>query len=341
MDIYPQSEDQRPGFAVFPIGIVIPTYNRSDTILMCLEHLERQTWADFEVIIVDDGSTDSTPKLLERYLDSTRLHVRYIRQENAGAARARNVAASVMQAPVCLMIGDDIFASPDLVRTHLTLHQQRPELNIACLGLTQWSESGQLVTKFMRWLDESGNQFAYGDLLRGTRADWRHFYTSNLSVKTEFLRQNPFNEGFSKYGMEDIELGYRMQIQHGLEIAFLPKALAHHLHPTSFRRACSRQVLVGKSNRLFHDMWPECMPKSTSPLRRTFRRFISHNEWLISPLTSAADVLTRIWCPNPLMYAALSANYSVGYENSPYRSLRTGVPSDVDHAASSRKSASQ
>lgn len=322
-----QPRSQSPGSAVFPIGVVIPTYNRSDTVLLCLKHLERQTWTDFEVIIVDDGSTDSTPKLLEDYIPTSPLHIRYIRQENSGASRARNVAVSVLEAPVCLMIGDDIFASPDLVRLHLNLHQQRPEQNVAGLGLTRWSESGQTVTRFMRWQDESGSQFAYHDLLRGTIADWRHFYTSNLSVKTEFLRQNPFSESFSRYGMEDIELGYRMHIRHGLKVVFLREALAHHLHPTPFSRACSRQVQIGRSNRLFHDLWPEQEPRSISPFKRAFRKVVVRHQWLLPPLTFAADILTKFWCPNPLMYAALSACYAVGYESSPSRFLSDDVSS--------------
>ena len=168
----------------YPIGVIIPTYNRSEILLSCIRHLERQTWTDFEVIIVDDGSTDFTPRLLEEYQRRTPLHLHCIRQDNSKQARARNTAISALHAPVCLMIGDDIFASPDLVSRHLELHRQRPEIQVAGLGLTRWSESGQTVTKFMRWLDESGERL-YNDLLRGVRPDWKHFYTGNLSLKTQ------------------------------------------------------------------------------------------------------------------------------------------------------------
>ena len=84
----------------FPIGVIIPTYNRSEVLLSCLRHLERQTMTDFEVVVVDDGSTDSTPKLLEEYQRRTPLHLRCIRQDNGGPARDRNVAISVLQAPI-------------------------------------------------------------------------------------------------------------------------------------------------------------------------------------------------------------------------------------------------
>ena len=84
------------------LGVVIPTYNRSDALLESLAHLETQTCKDFEVVVVDDGSTDSTQSVMESYLRKTPLAIRYARQNNRGPAAARNLAISMLQAPVCL-----------------------------------------------------------------------------------------------------------------------------------------------------------------------------------------------------------------------------------------------
>src|ERR1700744_5685253 len=210
----------------YPIGVVIPTFNRPDALCICLQHLERQSWRDFEVVVVDDGSTDSTSKFLEEYQQKTLLNFRFLRQCNSGPARARNLAIEILQAPICLMIGDDIFASPDFVLRHLELHRQQSESHTVALGLTLWDDSGQRVTPFMRWLGECGVQFDYKKLLQNTPPTWRHFYTSNLSVKTQLLRQNPFNELFTKAAAEDIELGYRLDRQYGLKVVFIKEALA-------------------------------------------------------------------------------------------------------------------
>jgi len=300
----------------YSIGIVIPTYNRHEVLLLCLERLESQSWRDFEVVIVDDGSTDSTPGRIEEYQRRGTLSIRYIRQENSGPARARNAGIAILRAPVCLMIGDDILASPDLVLNHLQLHQRRPEAYVAGLGLTRWSNSGQTVTGFMRWLDASGLQFAYDDLLRGTPPDWKHFYTSNLSLKTQFLRENPFDETFSMAAAEDIELGYRMYQRHGLEVVLLQAARAEHLHPTSFRQACRRMFNVGISTKRFHELWPDSVePARSSFLRRGARESILRHRWLLSMLTEAADTLTTFWCPNPLMTNVLKAHFGCGYRS--------------------------
>ena len=143
------------------LGILIPTYNRCDALLECLKHLEQQTWKDFEVLIVDDGSVDATPERIAEYLKATSLSVRYVRQANSGPAKARNLGISMLNTPVCLMIGDDIFASPTLVEQHMAVHQKEPSTEVGALGWTQWSKSGQTITPFMRWVEDSPLQFDY------------------------------------------------------------------------------------------------------------------------------------------------------------------------------------
>lgn len=74
------------------ISVVLPTYNRREYIRESLESVLNQSFSDFEVIVVDDGSTDGTEEVLRPYIDPALpgSRVRYIRQENRGAAGARN-----------------------------------------------------------------------------------------------------------------------------------------------------------------------------------------------------------------------------------------------------------
>jgi glycosyltransferase involved in cell wall biosynthesis len=305
-----------PTLTQYPIGVIIPTFNRPDALRVCLQHLEQQSWKDFEVVVVDDGSTDSTPQFLEEYQQTTPLNFRFLRQDNRGPACARNLAIAVLGAPICLMIGDDIFASPSFVFRHLELHRQRPEMHAASLGLTRWSDSGQRVTPFMRWLEECGVQFGYKELLQGARPTWRHFYTSNLSLKTQVLRENPFNELFTKAAAEDIELGYRLDRQSCLEIIFIKDAVADHLHPTSFRQACKRNIAVGSSVRLFHEIWPEASPPSRnwrSQFNRVLKQAILKTPFILWSLTMLAELATMVWCPNPIMRGVLECYFALGY----------------------------
>jgi len=298
----------------YPICFIIPTFNRASELRECLEHLERQTFSQFEVIVVDDGSTDSTPGDMEQYIAKTHLQIRFFRQQNSGPARARNFGVSQAHAPICILIGDDIMACPDFAASHLHFHTKNPELNYVGLGLTRWSESGQKVTPLMRWLDSSGVQFAYQDLIQGQKPNWRHFYTSNLSVKTELLRKSPFDERFKKALMEDIELGYRLEAQHDLRVGFLPDAFAEHIHPTDFRKTCRRAYNVGYESLLFEQLWPEAAPprRPRGFLMRSIRDIFYSNTWLLGPVTSLTEAVTKFWCPNPLLLPLLAYHSGLG-----------------------------
>jgi GT2 family glycosyltransferase len=294
------------------LSVLIPTFNRPDVLLECLAHLERQTFKDFEVVVVDDGSTDSTSRQMESYLRKTSLAIRYVFQDNGGPAKARNLGISLLRTPLCLMIGDDIFVSPKLVEAHLELHQKHANLEVAALGFTKWNTSGQVVTPFMQWLDRSSTQFAYKELFAGDHADWKHFYTSNLSVKTELLRRFPFKESFPYAAMEDCELGYRIEKQFGLTMKFIPEAIAEHLHPTTFGQACDRMIRVGYSCRLFDELWPE-QRQSSNWLKQTIKHIFINSPFLLKFLRRTADVCTRVFCPNPFMLWALACYQEIGY----------------------------
>ncbi len=302
-----------------PITVVIPTYNRCRALLTCLDHLERQTWTNFDTIVVDDGSTDGTTELLRRYLVSTPLRIRYLRQNNGGPAKARNLAIANSNAPVCVMIGDDIFCDPDFVGVHLRFHREHPERNIAGLGLTEWSRSGQTVTRFMRWLDEEQLQFSYRTLLEGRQPGWAEFFTSNLSLKTELLRENPFDERFPKAAMEDIELGYRLAKLHDLKVQFLPEARAEHLHPTTFAQSAQRLVGVGEATWLFHQLWPEHKPQMPHGLYSRLTGWLRKSRWFLGLLTRFTDLLSRFWCPGALLRRVLTLHASAGYHSESLR----------------------
>jgi GT2 family glycosyltransferase len=299
----------------YPLAVVVPTYNRFAALQLCMQHLEDQVRKDFEVVIVDDGSTDSTEAWVSDYLKRTPLSIRYFRQKNRGPARARNFAVSVIEAPTTLLIGDDIFPTPQFTDVHLELHQQRPEASAVGLGLTVWDETRQRVTPFMRWLDTHGMQFNYGELLAGVKADWKHFYTSNLSLKTSLLRAFPFDESFPYAAMEDIEAACRIEVEHGLDMFFLPDAIAHHLHPTSFLSACRRMEKVGESTAYFNELWPGKLPRKQNSLAARLGSMLTCVPMAMPIIERIANQSAKITCPNRLMNFVLSYYFDRGYEH--------------------------
>lgn len=294
------------------VCVIIPTYNRLDVLPVCLQHLERQTFHDFEVIVVDDESTDGTADFLARYAAETSLRFRTVRQANSGPGSARNRAIPMTAAPVCVFIGDDILAPSEFLSVHHAFHLQNTAENAVALGLTRWDESLQNVTPFMRW-SELHHQFDYGSLLAGSRPTWQHLYTSNVSLKTELLRRHRFDERFTRF-MEDGELGYRLFQREGLSITFLPAALATHVHPTDFKKTCQRSQGIGQTSLLF-DSVCGTLNKPKSRLRLAIIAQLQHMTWalpLLTALTWVTERITRVWCPNPLMRPVLHLHALAG-----------------------------
>jgi glycosyltransferase involved in cell wall biosynthesis len=93
------------------ISIVIPIYNQAQKLRACLDSLLKQTYQDYEVIIVNDGSTDDLSTVLLTYQDKF-AKWQVIQQANQGANPARNRGATATQGEFLLFCDADIIYSP-------------------------------------------------------------------------------------------------------------------------------------------------------------------------------------------------------------------------------------
>lgn len=238
------------------VSVIIPSHNRLPLLRRVLAAYQAQAPADlpFEVVVVDDGSGDGTADFLAGWRPQ-RYRYRFAVQANSGPARARNRGLALASGELVLFTGDDILPTPDLLAEHLAGHRQQPGREVAIVGLTRWPEDLQ-VTATMRHIDGVGaQQFSYHYFEDGAEYDFRHLYTSNISLWRHFLDLEPsyFSTAFARAALEDAELGYRLS-RHGLRILYRASAVAHHYHhyeaPGFFRRqqACGEMaaVLLGK-----------------------------------------------------------------------------------------------
>ncbi len=300
------------------LTVVIPTYNRRNVLARTLRLLDRQDRRVFDVVVVDDGSTDGSADAVEALRPELGYALTLIRQSNGGAACARNAGVRAARGAVTLLIGDDTLPRSDLVGRHLAHHDAHPGLCEAALGLTRWCETSQRVNRYMRWAGAYGIQFHYAHLLAGGEADWHHFYTSNLSLKTAQLRANPFAEDFPGAAIEDIELGYRLQHGPGLRMSFLPDAVVDHVHPMTFRGGCRRQETVGACTLLFDRMRGH---DQSGRLRTTgWHRWVRDYGWFRACLAWLGELALLIRCPNPISDRVLWLHFQTGYERAAERS---------------------
>lgn len=231
------------------LTVIIPTYNRKGILKKCLNALFNQAYpqSDYEIIVIDDGSTDGTEELVKSLRSDSSCVLRYFRQEHRGPAATRNVGIENANGKIILFIGDDIIATSTLLEEHSKWHRQYPDYNIAVLGYVTWAPE-ITVTPFMEWLEKGGGQFAYNEIARQTEVDFKYFFSSNVSVKTKFLKDYDlfFDESFPYAAYEDLEFSYRLHLK-GVKLFYNADAIGYHEHLTNFETSCQRMRLVGKS----------------------------------------------------------------------------------------------
>jgi glycosyltransferase involved in cell wall biosynthesis len=97
------------------ITVFTPTYNRAYTLHLCYESLKRQTCKDFTWLIIDDGSTDDTKKLVEKWMDENKVPIHYFYQENQGMHGAHNTAYELIETELNMCIDSDDYLADEAI----------------------------------------------------------------------------------------------------------------------------------------------------------------------------------------------------------------------------------
>jgi glycosyltransferase involved in cell wall biosynthesis len=144
-----------PGTPKTPqVSVIIPTYNRAGCLREAVDSVLSQEFRGFELIVVDDGSTDETPQLLREYGDSLRV----LRQENRGVSAARNAGiASGRGGLIAFLDSDDIWL-PGKLACQVDFFRQNPELLI-CQTEELWVKNGRRVNPGQRHRKRGGMIF--------------------------------------------------------------------------------------------------------------------------------------------------------------------------------------
>lgn len=242
------------------ISVVIPTYNRKEQLLTALQALESQSIlpGEFEVVVVDDGSTDGTKEAVQgrRYP----FAVRYVHQRNQGPGTARNVGLREAVGELVLFIGDDIIAVPTLLEEHLIAHATHHAESAAILGHVDWPPTmpPNAVMRFV--CGDSTLQSAYQHIPALASLDFRFFYTTNISLKRSFLVAAAdggiqFDPSFRYAAFEDSEFALRLT-RRGLTIHYWKNALAYHDHFMDLEGFSRREHHVGEMAVVFYRKHP-------------------------------------------------------------------------------------
>lgn len=113
------------------ISVIMPAYNVADYIKRGIESCLAQTFSDWELLIVDDGSTDSTAKLVRSYCCVDR-RIRYLHQKNSGVSQARNHGLAEAKGLYVVFLDADDWLRRDALEILLRLQEKDPDCLIAC-----------------------------------------------------------------------------------------------------------------------------------------------------------------------------------------------------------------
>lgn len=246
----------------FSISVIVPTYNRSQQLTYTLNSLVNQNFArsDFEVIVVDDGSSDETFQAVKPF--ENQINIKYVYQIDQGyrVSSARNLGIRVADGKFCIFVDSGIIVKSDCLIQHLNCHQEQNN-EVAIIGYTYgW---GADETELNRAIDpkdadgsiarlvEMGSVFdirenifrKYNYQIENLTVPWTLFYGGHLSIRrTSLFEIGLFDESYDgNWGAEDQDLGYRLH-QAKKQIVLCKKAMVLHLPSPSDSNVKAKQA---------------------------------------------------------------------------------------------------
>lgn len=255
-------------------SVVIPLYNKADTIVRALNSVAAQTFRDYEVIVVDDGSTDDGANVAESFVGIDNLHV--VKQKNAGVSAARNRGAAEAAGKfIALLDADDVWFPRHLEYT-ATAVSRYPDIGLLGGGYER-VEGRRLfrvrAPRKARVVDIYEAYF-YAQLV----------HTSSMVIRRDmWIVAGGFNTSYSFY--EDVEFFYRLGMMS--RCCLLPYVSARYMSDAQ-ESLTSKHVRTRKK-----DEWPHRSFLDNALKKGSFSRSMYKCAWLDANLMISVNILTK------------------------------------------------
>lgn len=264
-------------------SVIVPTYNRLPILKKCLAAIDRQQvgeYESYEVVVVDDGSTDGTIEWLKQ---ASLQNVRWFLQDHRGPAAARNLGVARAQGDTIVFIDSDLV----VVENFLAAHAR----SLAQLGPSDRTEPAKAFT-YGRVINTNNFEAPQSEPFKPTDFSAAFFATGNVAIARHWLEmaadspEGPFDTRFQLYGWEDLELGVRLK-QLGLKLVKCPAATGYHWNPPfsveRLPQLIDREWQRGRMGVLFyqkHPTWEVRLAIQMTPLHRILWGILSLGGWL-------------------------------------------------------------
>jgi glycosyltransferase involved in cell wall biosynthesis len=233
---------------VLRLGLIINTSNQADYLARTLNAVARQASPPDEVLLADDGSTDNTRDVFERWATGQSVRTAHVWQQQEGFRRARilNQAIARAQADYLVFLDGDTIPHPRFIADHRRLQRGGSfiqghralikERAASSFGLAEFSADRRRAF-WQGQLSGWKHSFRWPWPLVRHRQDLRGIRGCNLALwRNDLLRVNGYNEAFVGWGREDSELAVRLMNQGVRRYDARGWALCYHLwHPPASR----------------------------------------------------------------------------------------------------------
>ncbi|MEM0360069.1 MAG: glycosyltransferase [Candidatus Diapherotrites archaeon] len=290
-------------------SVIVPVRNGERTIEKCLKAILAQNLGQsFELIVVDDGSTDKTAEIVKKFKKA-----RLFRQEPLGPAAARNAGAIKAKGEIIVFTDADCIPEKNWLSEMLKPFEDPMVAGVQGAYKTQQKE-------FMARFSQIEIEERYKKMLSSKTIDWIGSYSAAYK-RSVFLSLNGFDKAFKKASGEDPDLSYSIQ-EKDHKIVFNPKAIVFHHHPVSlaeylkkkFQHACWRVLLYKKhSSKAVSDSYTPQFLKAQIGFLGIFSICLLLSLWNETMLFFAlAALVLLIFCMLPFVFFALKRDFFIG-----------------------------
>lgn len=248
------------------VSVIIATYNNAHYILEAIASIFNQTYRSYEIIVIDDGSTDNTRQVLEPYLDK----IRYLYQENKGVSHARNLGLEMARGEFISFLDADDFFLPDKLAKQVAVFDAHPSLGIVHSGWRLVNEKGEKISDIEFW-----HWYGSLELDLETWVVWKPVTISMMFRKSWIKSVGGFDTRW--HHGEDIDLVLRLSVN-GCQAVWLPKiTYCYRQHHYNVTRKYTQQA-VSINSVLDNFFSRQNLSTSIRQLERK-SRYYTHN-WL-------------------------------------------------------------
>ena len=255
------------------VSIIVAAYNAEKYIKRCIESIKSQTFDNFEVIIIDDGSTDSTGILLDEYaLHDNRFHI--IHQTNQGVAAARQIGLNNCKGKYTIHVDSDDWIEQNMLEEMYSLAESsQADMVISDFLIIHGPNNVEYRSQEPKPLDSMN---VLGQML----FDLNGSLCNKLIKRSCIVSNNIKFESNLNFG-ED-QLFVLKLLSHGITVAYINKAYYHYDHTQNTNSACNSIVLAADKLKPI-----ELIAQYTdiSPIKQYYDRaiFLIAYEYLLKP----------------------------------------------------------